>query len=423
MSNPLALSAVTAVLQSLFNTVYNTPTSALGSVLVSAVAPDIVQNGAGSGADTQLRVNLFLHQVTPSGSWRNVGLPSLAADGSTRLQSPPLALDLHYLLTAYATEDTEAEALLGYAILMLHENPILSRSEIRNVLTSLPATAPLSKALGISGLADQVEMIKITPATLGREEMAWLWTALKADYRPTFPFQVSVVLIQRQFPSAIALPVLSRSFNTQANPSPPSLQIQLPAGETAAVPGDTITLTGARLAGAGKIVLSNERLGIQFTLSSPPTVSGSSLNFAVPNDPPNLPAAVYDVAVVFTDGSGTVLQIPHGLPVCPTILASPAPVASANATGTLVTLSCNPQVRTNQNVTLLMGSNGAPAQPFAVTTAALTFQFTPALPSGPYVARLQVDEMVSLIAVNWNPPAPPGAPPPPPTFTGPLVTV
>jgi len=420
MSNPLALSAVTAVLQSLFNTVYNTPTSALGSVLVSAVAPDIVQNGTGSGAETQLRVNLFLHQVTPNTSWRNVGLPSLAADGATRLQSPPLALDLHYLLTAYATEDTEAEALLGYAILMLHENPILARSEIRSVLTSLPSTAPLSQALSTSGLADQIEMIKITPATLGREEMAWLWTALKADYRPTFPFLVSVVLIQRQLPSTAALPVLSRSFATQANASPPSLQIQLPAGETAAAPGDTISVTGAQLAGAGKIVLSNQRLGIQYTLQNPPTLAGNSLTFAVPNDPANLPAAVYDVSVMLTDGSGTVLQILHGLPVCAIILN---PVAAANTAGTLVSLSCNPQVRTNQSVTLLMGSNAAPAQPFTATTAALTFQFTPALPSGAYVARLQVDEMVSRITVNWNPTAPPNAPPPPPTFTGPLVTV
>jgi hypothetical protein len=269
-------------------------------------------------------------------------------------------------------------------------------------------------------------MIKITPATLGREEMAWLWTALKADYRPTFPFQVSVVLIQRQFPSSIALPVLSRNIAAQANATAPSLQVQLPPGETAAVPGDTITVTAASLSGAGQIGLSNQRLGIQYPPFAPLTplpITGNSLTFKVPSDPANLPAAVYDLAVIFTDGSGTVLQIMHGLPLCPTILASPAPAAAANSAGTLVTLSCNPQVRPNQNVSLLMGSNAAPAQPFTAATGTLTFQFTPALPSGSYVARLQVDEMVSPIAVNWNPTAPPNTPPLPPTFTGPLVTV
>jgi hypothetical protein len=253
--------------------------------------------------------------------------------------------------------------------------------------------------------------------------MAWLWTALKADYRPTFPFQVSVVLMEPQLPSTVALPVLSRSVVIQANAAGPSLRVQLPTGETAAVPGDTITVTGATLTGAGKILLSNQRLGIQYTLPSPPTVTGSSLSFTVPNDPANLPAAVYDISLMLTDGSGTVLQIKNGLPVCPVILTSPAPVAAANTAGTLVTLSCNPQARTNQNVSLLMGSNATPAQPFTAATGTLSFQFTPALPSGPYVARLQIDAMVSPVAVNWNPASLPGTPPQPPVFTGPIVTV
>ena len=129
--------------------------------------------------------------------------PRLDPDGMTRLKNPPLALDLHYLLTAYGSEDWEAEALLGYALLILHENPVLTRNDISTAIAKLPTNDPgnpLSTPLGTVGLADQIEMLKITPATLGREEMAWLWTALKADYRPTFPFQVSVVLIRSQNP-------------------------------------------------------------------------------------------------------------------------------------------------------------------------------------------------------------------------------
>src|ERR1700689_3264737 len=102
MSNPLAISAVTGVLQYMLNLVYNHPATGIGSVSVTAVAPDIVQNNSNSNGASQLQVNLFLHQVTPNASWRNVGLPSLASDGATRLKNPPLALDLHYLLTAYA---------------------------------------------------------------------------------------------------------------------------------------------------------------------------------------------------------------------------------------------------------------------------------------------------------------------------------
>ena len=102
MSSVLALAGVTAVLQSFLNVVYNNPSSVLGSVAVSAIAPDIVQAGVAGGGNAQLQVNLFLHQVTYNAAWRNNDMPSLAPDGRTRLSNQRLALDLHYLLTAYA---------------------------------------------------------------------------------------------------------------------------------------------------------------------------------------------------------------------------------------------------------------------------------------------------------------------------------
>src|SRR5271170_2430373 len=173
MSNALAIPGVTAVLQHFLNNVYNNVHSVLGGVKVSAVAPDIVQTSLGSGAHAPLQVNLFLHQVTPNAAWRNVGLPSLAADGGTVLKNPPTALDLHYLLTAYGSEDNHAEALLSYAVAFLHDNPVLPRAQIDAALTALPANH-FNDGLRLSGLASQIEMVKITPATLGREEMAWL---------------------------------------------------------------------------------------------------------------------------------------------------------------------------------------------------------------------------------------------------------
>ena len=148
--------------------------------------------------------------------------------------NPPLALDLHYLLTAYGSEDCEAEALLGFAIQFMHETPIIPRSQITLGLTSLPGSNLVSGLLATSGLADQFEMIKITPATLGREELAWLWTALEADYRPTFPFQVSVVLIEPQFATSNGLPVLSRNITAQAGPTPQLIEAVPPTGQVAA---------------------------------------------------------------------------------------------------------------------------------------------------------------------------------------------
>ena len=414
MSNALAISGVTAVLQYFLNLVYNNPASVLGSVSVTALAPDIVQNAVGRGSNANLQVNLFMHQVTPNAAWRNVGFPSLAADGVTPLKNPPLALDLHYLLTAYASEDTVAEALLGYALLMLHENPILPRAQIRTALTHLPSSNPLAAFLSGSGLADQIEMIKITPSILGREELAWIWTAMKADYRPTYSFQVSVVLIEPQLATSFALPVLSRNIGVQAGPLPGLLAVQPPAGQTAPAPGDTVTVTGVSLSGASLVALSYPRIGIQYPPFAPTSVTGASIVFTLPDDPANLPAGVYNLSVQFTNSSNAVIQSTNILPlaVSPKIIL---PIGAVNnpPAGTLVTVNCHPQVMPNQSVSLALGGNAVAAQTFETPTGAPTFQF-PTLAAGSYLARLRVDGVESQIGFNL------AATPP---FTSPLLTI
>jgi hypothetical protein len=421
MSSALAISGVTAALQFYLANVYSGLSSLFGgTVVVSSQAPDLVQHSLGDGSTLQNQVNVFLHQVTHNVGWRNVGQPQLGADGQTVLNNPPLALDLHYLLTAYGSSDWQAEALLGYALLMLHQNPVLARSDISAALKALPTsnpTNPLSTELGASGLADQFEMIKITPSTLGREELAWLWTALKADYRPTFPFQVSVVLMQPQSSFTFSLPVLSRNFTAQAGPPAQLLQVSPPAGQTAAAPGDAVTITGVSVSGADQVVLANPRLGIQYPPFAPTKVTNDSIIFSVPNDPAKLPAGVYNLSVLFTGGGAGLQSSSNMLPLAlaPSIAATPAPSATTGGGGTLVTLNCNPQARPNQSVQLIMGATAVPAQPFTGASATLTFLFTPALAKGAYLARLQVDGVVSPVAVNWSVT--------PPTFTGPMVTV
>ncbi|HEY6347344.1 MAG TPA: DUF4255 domain-containing protein [Bryobacteraceae bacterium] len=407
MSNALAISGVTAVLQRFLTVVYNDPNTHVGgSVTVSAIAPDIIQNNLGNG---QLQVNLFMHQVTPNAAWRNVGLASLAPDGATRLHNPPLALDLHYLLTAYASQDTQAEALLGYAVLMIHENPVLPRAQITAALSHLPVTNPLQSVLSLSGLAEQIEMIKLTPATLGREEIAWLWTALKADFRPTFAFDVSVVLMQNALAGSFAFPVLSRNIGVQPMTPPQLVSVKPPAQQTAAAPGDTVTITGQFLSGASLVALVNQRLGIQYPPFAPSSVTGTSVLFTVPNDPANLPAGIYNVSLLFTDQGGQVVAATNVLP-----LALAPTINSPSVSGTTVTIDCAPNVLPNQSVSLAMGDSSVPAQLFNSPTASLSFQF-PTLPPGSYLARLRVDGVDSPVSVNWNAT--------PPAFTGPFITV
>src|SRR5580693_6152387 len=285
MSSALAISAVSAVLQYWLTQVFgNSPV--LSSVAVSAKAPDILQTEITAAGTPQMRVNVFLHQVTHNPAWRNVESPSLAADGSTQLSSPPLALDLHYLMTAYGTDDWEAEALLGYAVLMLHNNPVIARADITTALQNLPPAHSLSTALTTTGLAEQIEMLKVTPETLGREEIAWIWSALKADYRPSYPFLVSLVTIKSPAMTLSALPVLQRQVSARpglATGLPTLTAVVPPNGQPAAQLGDTVTVPGTELAGSATVLLTNARLGVSQTLPATVASSGASIQVAVPN--------------------------------------------------------------------------------------------------------------------------------------------
>jgi hypothetical protein len=415
MSTALGIAAVTATLESMLNSVFN-PGAGLGSVTISALAPDLVQASMNAGAMPN-QLNLFLHQVTPNAAWRNAGLPSLGPDGKTALSNPPLALDLHYLLTAYTPEDGFAEALLGYALLMFHQYPMLARNQITSALAALSTSHPLYSALQTAGLANQIELLKITPDTLGREEMAWIWTALKADYRPTYAFQASLVLLQPAAAVTSSLPVLSRNITVQPGPPPVLFEVQLPPMHAGAALGDTVTLAGESLSGVTRVALTNQRFGFRYqpdvVLSA---VGATSISFVVPNDPANLPAGLYTVTALVTDAGGNIMQSTNGLTlgIAPLIIMGPPPTVTNIAAGTSVALNCTPQVRPTQMIALAMGGTAMPPQPFTSNTSALTFLFpAPGLPPGPYVIRLQVDGVES--AVSWSAS--------PPQFTAPIVTV
>jgi hypothetical protein len=408
MSSALALAAVTATMQAALRTVYNS--SVLGTVDVSAIAPDLVESTHGIGNGAHPVVNVFLHQVTPNAAWRNMDLPSLAVDGATRVKNPPLALDLHYLLTAYASENTHAEALLGYAILMLHENPILPRTVITQLLGSLSNTA-YHNALQDAGVASQIEMIKIAPATLGREEMAWLWTALKADYRPTFPFQVSVVLMRNDNPAAYSLPVLTRNIVVQPGGVAQLLAVQPPCDQSPVAAGDTVEITGTSLNGASAIIVTNPVTYVSYQFA-PATndLTNTLLRFEVPDVAAQMPCGVCQVSLEFTDSSGNPAQQTNSvvIGISISIAAAPAPTAETNGAGTKITLTCDPQVQARQKVSLSLvsqsggNSQGAPAVSFTGPTASLSFQFPSVLAADTYAAYLVVDGVVTPTAQNWS---------------------
>jgi Pvc16 N-terminal domain len=412
MSNALAIAGTSAVLYQMLNNVF--AGSAFGAVTVTALAPDIVQNSQNNGGPT-LQVNLFLHQVTPNPGWRNVDLPSVSADGNSRLRNQPLALDLHYLLTAYGRENFEAEALLGYAVQTLHRTPVLARNDIQAALNPAPTAGNvnLNGILDLAGLADQIELLKVTPVILGREEMAWLWTALKADYRPTFPFQVTVVLIQAEDTTNASLPVLTRNITVQSGLLSSIVSVTPPPGKATASLGDTVTVSGTGLSNTVGVFLSNAYLGIQYGPIVPSSVTNTSVQFVLPNissgnaSPPStaLPAGVYLLTVkVQAPGMSTPVSS-NSLPmaVAPQIVSG----LPASVPGPSFSLSpgCAPALLPKQQVSFILGSQEFSAVPFQSATNSPTFNFANVAP-GTYLVRLRVDGIDSAVTYTPVPSSP-----------------
>lgn len=435
MSSPLAIAGVSAVLCDLLNNglIDNNMSGEVGTdVLVTASAPDVITV---DGPNAKTLLNLFLHQVTPNPGWRNVGLPSRDSNGA-RLTNQPLALDLHYLLTAYGAGYLQAEILLGYAMHLLHETPILSRAAIRTALARgaldgsiLP---PAFRDARASDLAEQVEQIKITPASLSSEEMSRLWSALQARYRPTAAYQVSVVLIEGRYPVRGSLPVLSRgpvdpdSGHEQGVTSQPDLvppyptldAIELPRRQAAAHLGDEVKLLGHNLSG------ENIRVRFEHPLLNRPleriidrNPDPTSLTVALPETPPaeeQWAAGAYMVSVSLAQPGrtpgGTETRSSNSIPL---LLAPRLDLSSGKTTATresprgrvTIRLALSPAALPGQRISLNCAGQEAIPAPFAAPTNTLEFAFPAELPGGLQRIRLRIDGADSpLVDRSTTPP-------------------
>lgn len=416
MSTSLAIAGVTTMLMDrlndgLLNNNFN------GPVDVSAKPPDKVTSGNINSNETP-QLNIFMYQVTPNIGWRNADLPSRSSIGQ-RLTNPPLALDLHYLISAYGEEDVETDLLLGSAVQLLHEMPVLTREEIRISLTEADLPNHL-KGIGLSdtGLADQMDLIKITPEFLNTEEMSKLWSAIQSNYRPSVAYMVTVVLIQEEKPTRSPLPVLKRGSNDSGPivlpslvpPTPAICSLEYPDQQNSARLNSTITIQGYHLDGNNvEVVFTHSNVPdlaqtIALTLVD---VTDTELTVQIPNDPVNWPAGLYTIEVRLDIPGETYTRITNNLPfvLAPTLTLPIPPVSITRAASQVtVVADCSPQVRPNQTANLIIGQEAAIAEARTTTVSQLSFIFGD-IAANTYPVRLRIDGAESwLIDMSVIPP-------------------
>jgi hypothetical protein len=153
------------------------------SDVVSVAPTDIaLVSPANVGADSDIRLSVYLYDVTQNVILQNEGPTTVDTD---RERDPPLALDLRYLLTAYPSQSgsektantLDQQRVLGLAMQVLADNAILGPDELPESLADTDLQVTLEEE-SVQAVTD-------------------VWTTFQnTPLQPSVTYQVSPVLIE-----------------------------------------------------------------------------------------------------------------------------------------------------------------------------------------------------------------------------------
>ena len=396
MSDYLAVAGVSAVLRWMLTNALNKGGPVSIAPNITSNAPDLVP----TGANEVPRLNLFMYYASFNPALRNLGLPSTSSQGA-RVSNPPLALNLHYLVSAYGSNQFDPEILLAWAMQVFHDAPVVPREVIQEALIGLGSSNSEASLVATSTLADQIEHIRITPETLTTEEIYRLWTAFQTHYRPTTSYRVSVVVIQGTQSFVSNLPVRRRTV-TALPSQPPVVDLVSPAAVAA---GGVLTMTGRNFLGdspAQTLVSFDGAPGV-----APSTIQGDCVRVAVPA---GLLAGTHSARVVRTivypdapaPHSGFASS-PVQFQLIPAITNAP-PITVAR--GATLTLQVSPSVGAMQQATLYIGDNALPIDQRPLTmpppppAPTLAFPIPAGFTAGTYPLRIEIDGASSSLTLD-----------------------
>jgi hypothetical protein len=143
-------------------------------------------------------LSLYLYRVTMNEYLRNVPRINQTFD-----DAPPIAVDLHYLLTVWANNALAEHTILAWAMRELYRRPILDKS-------SLSSEADW-------GTADVIQLI---PAELSNEDIMRIWDALEPPYHLSVSYIARVVRIDLDAFESLQVVVANRfSYMDQEVPA------------------------------------------------------------------------------------------------------------------------------------------------------------------------------------------------------------
>jgi Pvc16 N-terminal domain len=416
VSNTLAITSVTAAFAQLLTRAITD--SGVAGARVRLEPPD-----PGISLSNPL-LNLYLYDVNPHPSFGAAEVPFRSRSGDV-VRAPVLALNLHYLITAYGKgqagsggNQLEAQHLLGHAMSYVHDNATLTRAHVRQAITAFSGgSQPPYAPLAASDLDAQVELVKLTPLTMTPDEISKLWTAFNQVYRLSVAYEASVVLIQRRRAVKAAPP--ARSLGLLAVPiRRPRIESLSPQMLTV---DDELTIAGRNLS-------SPEPVRVSFASGDARSedVEVGDREILVEKLPagllagPNAVRVVHQVRMGLPDAPGQPPPLHRGqdsnaglfvlAPKITTPLTDTQGKPIKVARNASFKLQVAPSVRRAQQAALLLGgrvieppSRPAPPAPVPDPTNELTFGIPADQPTGLQLIQLRVDGAESALEIETDP--------------------
>ena len=237
----------------------------------------------GQALPSGLGVNLYLYRIMENVFTKNQPWPG---DKTTPpSNTPPLGLELSYLLTPFApapdpatTDGDDAHTMLGAAMLAFHQYPILNDVHVAgfDADTALPVA-----------ILNSFEQVKIRLAVTSLEELSKIWATINQPYRLSVAYDVSLIeLVPSTPPPVSGSQVLSTGLSVVLYQAPRLDALSPAAGPLAhvaagAIVANILTITGSGLSLRGRtpVVLIG---GQDVAINSAPAPTDTSLAVTLP---------------------------------------------------------------------------------------------------------------------------------------------
>jgi len=141
-----------------------------------------------------VKLSIYLYRITENASTKNQ-VPA-QGDGA-QLRKPPLALDLHYLVTPLVGTVTDQQIILGKVMQILYDRAILQGTDLTGSLVSSGQT------------------LRVILNTVPLEELTRVWQSMEMSYRLSVVYLVRVIMVDSLNEQFIQPVVTKRNLATQ----------------------------------------------------------------------------------------------------------------------------------------------------------------------------------------------------------------